>query len=214
MTEAVQPDVATRIGEIAEELRALAANGLHYGTNPYDIERYRHIQRLGAELLATVDGRSSIEIGRVFREDLGLRTPSVAVDAAIFDAEGRVLLAQRADSGLWCLPGGAADIGEPPSAGAEREALEETGLRVRAARVIGVFDNRTWGLPSISRHSYYLVFECEVVGGELRPSIETTDFRWVTEQEAMALPLFRAHIHKVPEAFRLHRMPGAPPAFH
>ncbi len=213
MTQDAEQDVGTRIGQIADELRAHAGNGLFFSTDPYDLDRFRRTRDLAAELLALVDGRSTVEIGRIFQEDL-MCTPAVAVDAAVFDADGLLLLAQRADTGDWCMPGGAADVGESPSAGAVRETREETGLLVRATRVIGVFDNRTWGLPSIARHAYYLVFECEVLGGELTPSIETTDFRWVTEEEAVALPLFRAHVWKVPEAFRLHRMPGAPPAFH
>lgn len=207
-------DPATRIAQIADDLRALAANGLHYGTNPYDIERYHRIQRLSAELLSMVDGRSADEIGRIMQEDVGVRTPAVAVDAAIFDPEGRILLVQRAENGQWCLPGGAADVGESPSAAAEREVLEETGLRVKARRVVGVYDNRSWRVRSIARHAYYLVFECDVLGGELTPSLETTGFRWCTEEEAVALPLYRAHVYKVPEAFRLHRMPDAPTAFH
>jgi len=213
MTQDAEQDVGTLIARIADELRAHAANGLRFSADPYDIDRFHRTRDLAAQLLALVDGRSSVEIGRIFQEDL-MGTPSVAVDAAIFDTDGRLLLAQRADTGDWCMPGGAADVGESPSAGAVRETREETGLIVRATRVIGVFDNRTWGLPSVARHAYYLVFECEVLGGELTPSIETTDFRWVTEEEAVALPLFRAHVRKVPEAFRLHRMPGAPPAFH
>ncbi len=208
-----QPDVGPRIGQIADELRAHAANGLRFSADPYDIDRFHRTRELAAELLSLVDGRSTVEISRIFQEDL-IGTPAVAVDAAIFDAKGRILLAQRADSGEWCMPGGASDVGESPSAGAVREALEETGLEVRATRVIGVFDNRTWHVRSVARHAYYLVFECEVLGGELTPSIETTDFRWVTEEEATALPLFRSHVWKVPEAFRLHRMPSAPPAFH
>jgi 8-oxo-dGTP pyrophosphatase MutT (NUDIX family) len=208
-----QPDIAGRIGQIADELRSLARNGLHYGTNPYDIERYQRIQRLSAELMASVDGRSSVDIGRIFQDDLGVRTPIVAVDGAVFDTDDRLLLAQRVDSGQWCMPGGAADVGEAPSAGAEREVLEETGLRVRATRIVGVFDNRTWGYLG-AVHAYYLVFECAVLGGELTPSIETTDFRWVTEPEATALPLYRSHVYKVPEAFRLRRLPDAPTSFH
>jgi hypothetical protein len=58
------------------------------------------------------------------------------------------------------------------------------------------------------------VFECSVVSGELAASNETTDFRWVTEDQAKELTLFRTHVRKVPEAFRLHRQPGAAPAFH
>jgi hypothetical protein len=69
-------------------------------------------------------------------------------------------------------------------------------------------------MPSVVSHVYYLVFECQRLSGELTPSHETTDFRWATEEEAVALPLHRSHVRKVPEAFRLHRAPDAPTAFH
>ncbi len=46
------------------------------------------------------------------------------------------------------------------------------------------------------------------------PSIETTEFRWVTEPEAVSMEFCRTHIRKVLEAFRLYRMPGALLAFH
>jgi 8-oxo-dGTP pyrophosphatase MutT (NUDIX family) len=202
------------IAGISDELRAIAANGLHFSQDPYDLERYRRLRDLAATLLGLIDSRSTVELTRIFHEDVEVHTPAVLVDGAVFDAEGRLLLAQRADSGLWCIPGGASDVGESPSAGAVREVKEETGLEVRANRVIGVFDNRSFGLPSVARHAYYLVFECEVLGGELTPSIETTDFRWVTEEEAMALPLFRTHLKKVPAAFLARRHPDAPIAFH
>jgi 8-oxo-dGTP pyrophosphatase MutT (NUDIX family) len=205
---------ATRIGRLADELRSHAANGLLFGQDPYDQERYRRIQAIAAELTAMVDTRSTVELERLFREDVFGRTPAVAVDGAVFDDDGRLLLAERAGSREWCMPGGAADVGEAPSAGAVREVLEETGLTVRATRLLGVYHNLAWGMPSVVSHAYYLVFECERVGGELTPSHETTDFRWATEEEAMALPLYRSHVHKVPEAFRLHRTPGAPAAFH
>lgn len=221
VTERVAPDmgpagldVASQLALIADELRSIAANGLYYVKDEYDLVRYQRTRELAAWLMNLVDTRSTVEIQRIFHEDTEFRTPTVAVDGAIFDPEGRLLLAQRADAGTWCMPGGAADVGESPSAGAVREVREETGLTVRAVRLIGAFDNRTWGLPSISQHVYYLVFECEVISGELTTSSETTDFRWVTEEEAMVLPLHGAHVRKVPEAFRLHRLPGAPSAFH
>jgi 8-oxo-dGTP pyrophosphatase MutT (NUDIX family) len=203
-----------RIGLIADELRSHAANGLYYGRDPYDQERYRRIQAIAAELAAMVDTRSTVELERLFREDVFGRTPAVAVDGAVFDDAGRLLLAERSGTREWCIPGGASEVGEAPSAGAVREVLEETGLTVRATRLLGVYHNLAWGMPSVFSHAYYLVFECERLGGELTPSIETTDFRWVTEEEAMALPLYRSHAQKVPEAFRLHRRPDAPTAFH
>jgi ADP-ribose pyrophosphatase YjhB (NUDIX family) len=207
-------DPESRIAGIADELRAMAGNGLHFSRDVYDLERYRRLRELTATLLSLVDRRSTVELERIMHEDLEVHTPIVAVDAAIFDADGRLLLAQRVDSGQWCMPGGAADVGESPSVGAVREAREETGLEVRATRVIGVFDNRSFGLPSVARHAYYLVFECEVVGGTLTPSVETTDFVWVTEDQAMKLDLFRTHTKKVPAAFHAHHHPDEPTAFH
>jgi ADP-ribose pyrophosphatase YjhB (NUDIX family) len=155
-----------------------------------------------------------VELERLFREDVTGRTPAVGVDGAVFDSDGRLLLVERAKEREWCMPGGASDFGEAPSAGVEREVREETGLRVRATRLLGVWDNRSWNMPSVVSHIYYLVFECDLLGGELTPSLETTDFRWVTEEEAAMLTLYRSHVRKVPAAFRLHGAPGQPTEFH
>jgi ADP-ribose pyrophosphatase YjhB (NUDIX family) len=205
----VEIDAGTRVSQLADELRALATNGLHYAENGYDTDRYDRVLRVAAELTSLVDGRGAEEIEATYRGRIDLRTPLAAADAAIFDEAGRMLLVQRADSGEWCMPGGAAEVGESPSATAEREAYEETGLRVRATRVLGVYDNRTAGHGRGARHIYHLVFECEVTGGELRAvTEETTDARWVTRAEATALPLFRSHVMKVPAAFHLHANGG------
>ena len=207
-------DVEDRLARIADELRGFAATGLHFTRDPYDRERYLRIRDHAAELLALVDTRSADQLCQVFHEDVEARTPIVCVDGAIFDDDGRVLLVQRADSGQWCLPGGASDVGEPPSAGAEREVREETGLEVRATRVIGVYDNLSWGLPSVATHAYYLVFECERVGGTLTISHETTDFRWVGEADLPSVALFRGHRWKVPAALRMYGRPDVLPPFH
>lgn len=207
-------DAGTRVAQLADELRALATNGLRYADNGYDTDRYERVLRAAAELTALVDGRPPAEIERTYRGDLRLRTPLAGADAAIFDEAGRMLLVQRADTGDWCMPGGAAEVGESPSAAAVREAYEEAGLRVRARRVLGVYDNRSAGHGRGARHIYHLVFGCEVVGGELvRATTETTDAGWFTEPETAKLSLFRSHAMKVPAAFRLHAT-GGPAEFH
>jgi 8-oxo-dGTP pyrophosphatase MutT (NUDIX family) len=209
-----QVDPGTRIGQISDELRALAENGLFFSEDDHDRERFTRMLDLAAELLAVVDTRSIVDIQRTFRGNLAYRTPAVGVDAAIFDESGRLLVVQRTDTGDWCLPGGAVDVGESPSSAVAREVREETGLVVRAKRLIGVFDNRTWRVPSRLAHIYHLVFECDRESGELTPSIETRDFRWVDESSAAMLSLFAGHIYKVPHALRMHRTPDAPAAFH
>lgn len=58
--------------------------------------------------------------------------------AAIFDVDGRVLLARRADhvhqGGLWEFPGGKLEPGEAPRQALERELQEELGIKVGSAR--------------------------------------------------------------------------------
>jgi 8-oxo-dGTP diphosphatase len=59
------------------------------------------------------------------------------VAGALFDASGRVLIAQRPAgkhmAGGWEFPGGKLDAGEAPLAGLTRELREELGVEVQAA---------------------------------------------------------------------------------
>ena len=59
------------------------------------------------------------------------------VAAALIDADGRVLLAQRPEgramAGLWEFPGGKVDPGETPEAALIRELREELGVETRAS---------------------------------------------------------------------------------
>ena len=60
----------------------------------------------------------------------------LVVAAALIDADGRVLLAQRpkgkALEGLWEFPGGKVDAGEGPEDALIRELKEELGITVKA----------------------------------------------------------------------------------
>ena len=65
--------------------------------------------------------------------------PTIAVvAAALFDAQGRVLIAQRPAgkelAGRWEFPGGKIDAGEAPHAALVRELREELGVKVQAAQ--------------------------------------------------------------------------------
>ncbi|MFC4456445.1 NUDIX domain-containing protein [Deinococcus sonorensis] len=53
---------------------------------------------------------------------------SVGVSVVLQDAQGRLLLQRRSDTGLWGLPGGGVEPGESFLQGAARELEEETGL--------------------------------------------------------------------------------------
>jgi 8-oxo-dGTP diphosphatase len=59
----------------------------------------------------------------------------LVVAAALVDADGRVLIAQRPEgkalAGLWEFPGGKLDAGERPEAALIRELKEELGIDVK-----------------------------------------------------------------------------------
>lgn len=172
----------TRLQEIAEQLRAMATNGLYFSKDEYDIARYKETMKLAAQIMALTDTRSADEIERIYSGRIDVYTPKVGATAVIFDEVGRILLARRKDNGKWAFPGGWADVGESPSAVAVREAGEETGLQVRAVRLIGVYDSRK-SEAHTPHHIYLIVFQCEVVGGALTVSNETTEFRYFAEDE-------------------------------
>lgn len=197
-------DQGRRLVEIADELRAIATNGLRWAATEYDEARYHKTMSLAAELLSMVDAREVEEVERVFRGDLGIRTPFVGVDGAVFNEEGRLLLIQRKDNESWAMPGGAADVGEPPSAVAVRETWEETGLRVRPVRLVGVYDSRKVGSPD-AVHLYHLVFMCEREGGELTLTNETIAFDYFSEEEVAGLTLHRGHGTRIKDAFAMWR---------
>ena len=74
------------------------------------------------------------------RERIGhelLLVPTVAVLAR--DGDGRLLLVQDQESGLWSCPGGIVEPGELPADAAVRETWEESGVLVELAQLAGVF---------------------------------------------------------------------------
>lgn len=88
--------------------------------------------------------------------------PTFGVNVAILDA-GRVLLTQREDFEVWCLPGGHVEPGESAEAAALREVREETGLVVELTRHVGTYERPRW------RNGLYriVVYAARPVGGAL-----------------------------------------------
>jgi ADP-ribose pyrophosphatase YjhB (NUDIX family) len=183
----------------ADTLRDVAAMGLRFTHDPYDVEHYRTIQQMAIEMMAVATGQTT-EALEPLRDTLFRRpTPVVGTDAAIIDGEGRLLLIRRADDDLWAVPGGALAVGETPAQGAEREALEETGVHCRAVRLAGVFDSRLCGTRS-AHHLYHLVFVCAPLDVPRQaPSHpqEVHDVRWFARHEIPA-DLSPGHAARMP----------------
>jgi ADP-ribose pyrophosphatase YjhB (NUDIX family) len=160
--------------EWAREIQALAQTGLHYAPDDYHRDRYRRLMEIAVEIGSECGRLPGADVERAFLAARGYATPKVDVRGAVFRGGKILLVRERADGG-WCLPGGWADVGDAPAAMVEREVLEESGLRARAARLVGVYDTNREGGELEVMHAYKIVFLCEDLGGEPRSSNETSD---------------------------------------
>lgn len=199
-----------RVGWWAHALLSMARRGLRYSRDPHDRANYERLGHLALEMRAQVEGTTVAEATTAYGEPVSLVGPIPVADAAIFNAQGQILLIQRADDKLWAMPGGGLDVGETAAEGACREAWEETGLRVRATALIGVYDSRFCGTQS-SWQLYQFVFLCEPVEGEPTLSHETLDVRW-WDPDALP-PLSPGHHKRTTDAIAFYRAAQPIPYF-
>ena len=108
-------------------------------------------------------------------------TDKPGISAAIIVRDGRVLMVRRRVSEgelMWQFPAGAIESGEAAVDAAVRETDEETGLTVKAVRLLGECVH-----PKTGRLMSYTA--CEVVGGEARVADdeELDAVAWVAHSE-------------------------------
>ncbi len=124
--------------------------------------------------------------------------------AILFDEKReKVLLTQRTDNGRWCLPGGAMEAGESAAEACEREVWEETGLKVRVKRLLGVYSNPDQLVIYPDGNKAFFVvlnFEVEFLSGTLGLSNETTDFGYYSVQDMESMPMHAQHKSRVEDA--------------
>jgi ADP-ribose pyrophosphatase YjhB (NUDIX family) len=101
--------------------------------------------------------------------------------AIVADKKGRILLQLRSDNGCWALPGGAMEVGECIAQAIAREVREETGIDVEPERIVGVYTDpgHVFAFDDGEvRQQFSICFACRLVGGEIRPSNESTDVKF------------------------------------
>ncbi len=206
---------AGAVRRIGIKLAALAQDGLTYGADEYDLDRYRQMTRLAAELLSVVSDRPADELAIELGRDVGYATPKVEVRGAIFDDGERVLLMREKIDGRWSLPGGWADPGDAPSAAVTREILEESGYHSSAVKLIACWDSEIQDNPPPRLvHVYKLFFLCRRDGAVQPPAaLETLEVGWFGLGELPPLSLGRVNHRQLERALAHHRDPSLPTEF-
>jgi ADP-ribose pyrophosphatase YjhB (NUDIX family) len=110
-----------------------------------------------------------------------------AVSVIVTDDVGKVLLIRRSDNGNWALPGGAMDIGESVRQAAIRETREETGIHCEITGISGIYTDPGHVILYTSngevRQEFSIVLTARATSGQLTPSRESPEVRWVTRAD-------------------------------
>ncbi|KAI1768106.1 NUDIX hydrolase domain-like protein [Hypoxylon sp. FL1150] len=109
--------------------------------------------------------------------------PRVGVTAVIRDGDGKFVLGKRKGShgaGMWQFPGGHLEMGESLLDCAERETLEETGLKVKGVKVIAVTNDV---FDAGNKHYITIFVHCERENTDDQPQVlepeKCESWRWV-----------------------------------
>lgn len=106
----------------------------------------------------------------------------------------RILCVQRQDNARWEPPAGVLERDETFQDCVEREVMEETGVKVRAKCVTGLYKNMTHPKRPVT-----VVWLCEYISGEPKSTEESRQSKWLTITEVQEM-LPPAHAARVMDA--------------
>lgn len=134
-----------------------------------------------------------------------LPTHIVAVGGVVVNGRGEFLFVKNLRKG-WEYPGGIVEPGETLPQGLIREIREESGIGAEVFDIVGIYSNTrkkkgyndVKEIPTIVN----VDFLCRYRSGEPTPSEESTDVRWVSREDALAIvrPGLRYRFRKALEA--------------
>ena len=118
----------------------------------------------------------------------------VGCGVLIENDKGQVLLQRRSDTGEWCVPGGALDVGETYVQAATREVWEEVGITVRHLRLFGLYsgDDRMITYPNQDRvYSLSVIFTTDSYTGTISDEdSEVLEHRFFSREDIPVNQLF------------------------
>jgi ADP-ribose pyrophosphatase YjhB (NUDIX family) len=197
----------------AQQIQAHTQSGLAYTQNEFDKKRLLEMQEIAASMMAAATGAELDEVQSVFEAQAGYATPKVDVRGVVFKGKKILLVRELLDNGRWTLPGGWADINEPPSLAVEREVREEAGMIVKARKIAAVFDRNLHGHPPYPFHAYKLFVVCDLIAEATPDPLETADPKFFAQNEIPELSASRVTLDEITVMFTHLADPNRPTDF-
>ena len=102
----------------------------------------------------------------------------------IYDKEKGILFEKRTDNGMWCVPGGALELGESLEEALKREVKEETSLDIFNPKLFDVRAGVHMIYPNKDEVYYTdVVYEINEYKGKLKPDSESKELCWIKIDE-------------------------------
>ncbi len=142
------------------------------------------------------------------RARVDLVRPTAAVNAAIVDRRGRILLTRRSARvrapGHWCLPGGHVELGERWWDAMVREVAEEVGLVVESGRLVGIYADPAVTIAAADaagarKQFVAALFRVERYSGSVTANDEVDGFDWFSP-DALPSPMLPSHPPRILDA--------------
>ncbi|WEV52009.1 NUDIX hydrolase [Lactobacillus sp. ESL0731] len=191
----------------AIELQSLAQDGLEYGHDKFDLERYERIRAIATEMMAAKTGLPLKQVKSLFSSDDGYQTPKLGTRAAIFK-DDQILLVRETTDGAWSMPGGWCEPNVSVKENCIKEAKEESGRDVVAERVITIRNHIHTIRGERAINVIDVFFLCREVGGEFVKNTETTDCRYFSLEDLPELSAERNSKAEIKACFDAYHDPN------
>ena len=176
--------------------------GLTFSKDPYAIDNYKELNELSKEMLEKF---CDVKFDRpsMFERDI-YPTPSISSRTIITNDKSEILLVREANSGLWSMPGGWADLYDSPSQAAFNEVSQEAGIEPKIVRLVALLE-RTPFKSSKNVPEYVMVFEGSIDHKKFHEHChETTDVKFfpMDQLPEMSRKMSKDELDRIFEAYR------------
>lgn len=178
----------------AIDLQSIAQDGLEYGHDRFDKERYNQIRTIATEMMAEKVGQPFNVVKGLFSNEDGYQTPKLSTRAAIFK-EDQILLVRETTDNLWSMPGGWCEPNISVKENCIKEAKEESGHDIAVDKVISINNHNTniHNSNQVERaiNICNIMFLCRDLGGKFSKNSETDKAAFFSIENLPQLSLHR-----------------------